>query len=66
MVVPTRAWDTNVAFMKEGRGGEFLVPRYVIGSVLQRPLDGVASFRFRWYLCVGSWQHARNFAEHVN
>jgi hypothetical protein len=66
MLVPTGAWDTNVAFTKEGRGGEFLVPRYVIDSVLQRPLDGVAAFRFKWYLCVGSWQQVRHFAEHVN
>jgi hypothetical protein len=65
MVVPAREWETNAAFTMEGRGGEFLVPRYVMDSVLLRPLDGVAAFRFKWYLCAGSWQQVRQFAEHV-
>lgn len=65
MVVPTGAWATNVAYTKEGRGGEFLVPRYVIDSTLLRRLDGVAAFRFKWYLCSGKWQQVRQFADHA-
>ena len=38
-------------------------PFKTFAVVMQRPLQGVAPHRFTWYICAGSWQSARQFAE---
>jgi hypothetical protein len=63
-VVPTAAWETDRAYVREN--AEMIplrdAPRHTFAAVLARPLAGISSFRFSWYICAGSWERARAFA----
>jgi hypothetical protein len=70
VVVPTSSWQTKRAYLREN--AEYVVllynavwamPRHTFAAVLERPLEGISSFRFSWYVCAGSWNQAVHFAE---
>lgn len=69
MVAPTAGWHTDRAYIRPV--AEYVVllynavwaaPRYTFASVLRRPLDGVGSHRFVWYVCAGPWSQVQRFA----
>ena len=70
IVAPASGWQTKRAYVREN--AEYVVllynavwafPRHTFAAVLERPLDGVSSFHFAWYVCAGSWQTAVAFAQ---
>ncbi|HLJ15536.1 MAG TPA: hypothetical protein VKV15_13635, partial [Bryobacteraceae bacterium] len=68
-VIPLQSWQTpkaynlpNAEYVVLLYGAVWAAPRRVFATVLERPLNGVGAFRFTWYVCVGSWEHARSFA----
>ena len=71
-VVPAAGWQTNRAFLRENAehvvlvyGAVWAAPRHAFAAVLERTLDGLKGFPFRWYVCAGSWEQARGFAGRV-
>jgi hypothetical protein len=70
IVVPTADWQSDRVYTRDN--AEYVVllynavwaaPRRTFAVVMQHALDGVASRRFSWYICVGSWRAAQQFAE---
>jgi hypothetical protein len=70
MVVPTSGWRTPRAYYRPI--AEYVVllynavwaaPRRTFASVLEQSMQGTSARRFSWYICAGSWQQARAFAE---
>jgi hypothetical protein len=70
MVVPTAGWRTPRAYYRPL--AEYVVllynavwaaPRRTFASVLEQSMKGTSVRRFSWYLCAGSWQQARAFAD---
>jgi len=68
-VVPTAPWRTSKAFLRDNAeyvvllyGAVWAAPRRTFAAVLERPLDGVGSFDFAWYVCAGPWEQVRAFA----
>jgi hypothetical protein len=70
IVVPTSPWQTKRAYVREN--AEYVVllynavwamPRHSFAAVLERPLAGIRSFRFSWYVCAGNWEKAVYFAK---
>jgi hypothetical protein len=64
-VVPTAAWQTDKAYVRENAEAIALrdAPRHTFSTVLSRNLKGTSGFRFSWYVCAGSWERARAFAD---
>src|SRR3984885_8744261 len=70
MVVPTSGWRTPRAYYRPI--AEYVVllynavwaaPRRTFASVLEQSMEPTSARRFSWYICAGSWQQARAFAE---
>ncbi len=69
VVIPTAGWTTNELYLvgdtdpyvEEIGSPEVFKLRY-FGAVLKHPLAGSTGFRYRWYICAGSWSEARDFA----
>jgi len=68
-VVPTAAWQTSQAYTRDNAefvvllyGAVWAAPRHTFATVLERSLDGIAAFRFSWFVCAGPWEQARAFA----
>lgn len=70
MVVPASRWQSAREYVREN--AEYVVllynavwafPRRTFAAVLERPLDGVGSFHFTWYICAGAWSAVQKFAE---
>ena len=70
VVVPNAGWQSNRVFTRENAeyvvmlwNGGWVAPRRTFAVVMQRPLAGVQRHRFEWFICAGSWQSAKAFAE---
>lgn len=70
VVVPNAGWQSNRVYTRANAeyvvllsGAVWAAPRRTFAVVMQRPLEGVTSHRFTWYICAGSWQSAKQFAE---
>ena len=70
VVVPNAGWQSSRVYTLENAeytailwGGGWMAPRRTFAVVMQRPLDGVNGHHFTWYICAGSWQGAKTFAE---
>lgn len=70
VVVPNRGWQSNRVYARDNAeyfvlvyGSAWSAPRRTFAVVMERSLQGVASHRFIWYICAGSWQNAKRFAE---
>jgi hypothetical protein len=70
VVVPNAGWQSPRVFTRENTeyvvmlwNGGWAAPRRTFSVVMQRPLAGVQRHRFTWFICAGSWQSARHFAE---
>jgi len=74
VVVPNAGWESNRVFVR--KNAEFLSMLWLGGDaahnaepfktfavVMQRPLNGILRHRFTWYICPGSWQSAKAFAQ---
>ena len=69
IVVPTAGWKTDRAYIRENSefvvlmyGAVWAAPRHSFAAVLGRPLEGIGSHRFSWYVCTGGWAGAKTFA----
>ncbi|MCL4401065.1 MAG: hypothetical protein M1436_00140, partial [Acidobacteria bacterium] len=69
-VVPTAAFRSSNAYVRPNAeyvvllyGAVWAAPRHTFATVLERPLDGVGSFQFSWYVCAGAFDQARAFAD---
>jgi hypothetical protein len=72
IVVPTREWATQRAFVLENAeyvkllyGAVWAAPRHTFAVVLSRRLKGLSAFSFDWYVCAGSWKQATGFGENT-
>ncbi len=70
IVVPNVGWQSDRLYTRENAeyvvllyGAVWAAPRRTFAVVMQHSLEGVASHRFSWFVCVGSWQGAKQFAE---
>ena len=70
IVVPNADWQSNRVYTRDNAefvvllyGAVWAAPRRTFAVVMQRSLEGVKPNRFSWYICVGSWQSAKLFAE---
>jgi len=70
IVVPSNGWRTKREYIRDN--AEYVVllynavwafPRRTFAAVFERSLDGVAAFRFQWFVCAGAWDQAQRFAE---
>jgi hypothetical protein len=70
MVVPTAGWHSPRTYYQPI--AEYVVllynavwaaPRRTFSSVLEQSMEGGSVRRFSWYICAGSWQQARAFAD---
>jgi hypothetical protein len=70
LVVPTAGWKTSRAYIRPN--AEYVVllynavwaaPRRTFAAVLEHSLNGIDSREFSWYICVGPWQQAQQFAQ---
>ena len=71
-VVPTGAWNTDRAFLRDNAeyvvllyGAVWASPRHTYASVLGRSLPGVHGFHFSWYVCAGPWEQTQEFARSI-
>ncbi len=71
IVVPTKSWATNRAYVLENAeyvkllyGAVWAAPRHTFAVVLSHPLNGLSAYSFDWYICAGSWNHARSFGKY--
>jgi hypothetical protein len=70
IVVPTKSWATNSAFIMKNAeyvkllyGAVWAAPRHTFAVVLSHPLPGLASYSFDWYFCAGSWDKVCTFGK---
>jgi hypothetical protein len=72
VVVPNGMWRSDSVYAQDN--AEFLAmyggdsaswnpPRRTVGIAIQHALRGIQPNRFSWYICAGSWQGAKQFAE---
>jgi hypothetical protein len=72
IVVPTKKWATNRAYVQENAeyvkllyGAVWAAPRHTFAIVLSHPINGLSSYSFDWYICAGSWNHVRTFGNYL-
>lgn len=74
VVVPNAGWQSDRVFVRKnadfidmlwggGDDAKGAEPSKTFAVVMQHPLNGIQSHRFSWYICVGSWKNAKNFAQ---
>jgi hypothetical protein len=70
MVAPTAGWRTPAAFYRPN--SEYVVllynavwaaPRRTFASVFEQSMEPVTARHFTWYVCAGSWEQTRTFAQ---